>query len=58
MPQISKTRCQAIEAIKSRWEKKNTDRLDDVFNPEISINVHDFNENNEEKKFLKNEISI
>ncbi len=45
MPQISKRRSQAIAAIKSRWAKKNTDRSDDVFNPEISINVHDFNEN-------------
>jgi len=58
MPQKSRRRCQSAAAIKSRWAKKNIDRPDDVFNPELSINMHDLNEDNKEKDFLKNKISI
>ncbi|CAF1406848.1 unnamed protein product [Adineta steineri] len=58
MPQISKRKCQAVAAIKSRWSKKNNDQSDDVFNSEILINMHDFIGNNEEKDFLKNKFGI
>ncbi len=58
MPQKSRRRCQSAAAIKSRWAKKNMHRPDDVFNPELSINMHDLNEDNKEKDFLKSKISL
>jgi hypothetical protein len=58
MPQKSKRRSQSAAAIRSRWAKKNIDQADDVFNPEISINVLDIDEDKKEKDILKNKISI
>jgi hypothetical protein len=58
MPQISKRRRQALAAIESRWRKENDDQSNDVFIPEISINMDDFNGHKEEQEFFKNKISI
>ena len=55
----SKRRSQSAAAIRSRWAKqKNIDPSADVFNPDISINVPDLNENKRGTNFLKNNISI
>lgn len=58
MPQKSKRRSQSAAAIRSRWAKENIDHSDDVFNPEISINVSDIYEDKKEKDILKSKISI
>ena len=58
MRQEPRRKCQWAATIRSRWTKKNIDRSDDVFNPEVSINVPDLNEKSEETIFLKNKIGI
>jgi hypothetical protein len=58
MPQKSKRRSQSAAAIRSRWAKKNIDQSGDVFNPEISINVPDIDEDKKENDILKNNINI
>lgn len=50
MPQISKRRCQAAAAIKNRWTKKTDLQIDDIYIPEISINLPVLNENSHQKK--------
>ncbi|CAF1686736.1 unnamed protein product [Adineta ricciae] len=58
MPQKSKRRSQSAAAIRSRWVKKNIDQPGDVFNPEISINMPDADDDQKEKDILKNNINI